>query len=181
MFDPTACPPIWREGRLLPYVQRSSQPEPARHYQPARSESAAVSAEPAQDCRVLIVEDDPDNLFYAECAVEDLGYQWASTALGSMALPLVMAYKPDIILLDVWLKETTGFDVLAQLRQHPQTWQIPAIAVTALSMPREIGQISRAGFADYLLKPFLIEGLSKVLATHLPQQAKTSPKNVADY
>ena len=178
MFDPTACPPVWSEGRLF-HAQRFLQPSPVQLSQSVVSPPATLETQ-AQASRVLIVDDDRDNLFYAECAVEDLGYQWASTALGSMVLPLAMAYQPDIILLDIWLKDITGFDVFRQLRQHSQTSQIPTIAVTALSMPREVAQISQAGFADYLLKPYLLDGLSKVLTVHLPQLAETASESTVD-
>lgn len=123
----------------------------------------------SQACRALIVEDDPDNRFYAECAVEDFGYQWVSTGIGEMAVPLALACRPDVILLDIWLQETTGFEVIRQLQQHSQTLHIPIIAVTALSMPRELNQISTAGFDGYLLKPYLPKDLSRILQAHLPQ------------
>lgn len=117
--------------------------------------------------RVLVVDDDPDNLFYAECAVESLGHQWVSTTLGNMTLALALAYQPDIIMLDIWLQDMPGIDVLAQLRRNRQTAKIPTIAVTALSMPQDIAEISAAGFSDYLLKPYLLEDLKKILTLQL--------------
>lgn len=117
--------------------------------------------------RVLVVDDDPDNLFYAECAVESLGYQWVSTSSGNMTLALALAYQPDIIMLDIWLQDLSGIEVLAQLRRSEQTAQIPTIAVTALCMPQDIEEISAAGFSGYLLKPYLIEDLKKILNLQL--------------
>ena len=150
----------WQHAGLVPI-------EPVFTPQASQVESGSPSS--LQDCRVLIVEDDADNRFYAECAVEDFGCQWASTGLGDMALPLAIAYRPNVILLDIWLKETTGFEVIRQLQQNCQTLHIPTIAVTALSMPRELNQISTAGFAGYLLKPYLLEDLSRALSAHLPR------------
>lgn len=121
----------------------------------------------ARSYRVLVVDDDPDNLFYAECAVESLGHQWVSTTLGNMTLALALAYQPDIIMLDIWLQDMPGIDVLAQLRRHPQTAKIPTIAVTALSMPKDIAEISAAGFSGYLLKPYWLEDLEKILTLQL--------------
>ena len=122
--------------------------------------------------RVLLVEDDEDNLFYAECAVEEFGCEFVSTTLGSMALPLALAYQPNIILLDIWLREMTGFEVLRHLQQHSQTMHIPAIAVTALSTRREANQIAVAGFAGYLVKPYMLEDLGELLALHQPSSAQ---------
>jgi len=147
------------------------QQEPSQHHGLIPTHRAPAPIRLTQNYRVLIVEDDADNLFYAECAVEDMGYQWASTALGKMALPLALAYNPDLILLDIRLKETTGFDVLRQLQQHVQTAHIPTIAVTALSAPRDMAQISKAGFTDCLLKPYLLEEIAQTLAAYLPQTA----------
>ena len=133
------------------------------------TQAKTVSQESTQTCRALIVEDDADNRFYAECAVEDSGCQWVSTGIGEMAVPLTLACKPDVILLDIWLQETTGFEVIRQLQQHSQILHIPIIAVTALSMPKELNQISAAGFDGYLLKPYSPEDLSQILQAHLPQ------------
>lgn len=199
IFDPSAFLLAWRKRRLfpltpankhtsshtsstdvsasaqktsvLPPTERFLQQEPSQHHGLIPTHRAPAPIRLAQNYRVLIVEDDADNLFYAECAVEDMGYQWASTALGNMALPLALAYNPDLILLDIRLKETTGFDVLRQLQQHVQTAHIPTIAVTALSAPRDMAQISKAGFTDCLLKPYLLEEIAQTLAAYLPQTA----------
>ena len=170
----------------LPPAKRFLQQEPVQHIdlclQEENSQAQISRAKTSwakkisQSCRVLIVEDDSDNLFYAECAVEEFGYQWASTRLGCMALPLALAYKPDIILLDIWLKEVTGFDVLRHLQQHSQTMHIPAIAVTALSTPRELKRIAEAGFANYLMKPYLLEDLGRLLALHQPTSMQPSER-----
>lgn len=170
----------------LPPTKNFLQQEPLQHIdlrlreessqaKVSRTEISRTESLP-QSCRVLIVEDDKDNLFYAECAVEEFGYQWASTRLGCMALPLALAYKPDVILLDIWLKEVTGFDVLRHLQQHSQTMHIPAIAVTALSTPREVKRITEAGFANYLIKPYLLEDLGRLLASHQPSSMPPSER-----
>ena len=178
-------PPV-RILPALPPAEHFLQREPVQHVDLCLPEEKSRIKAPQdkiswdeklpQPCRVLIVEDDSDNLFYAECAVEEFGCQWASTRLGCMALPLALAYKPDIILLDIWLKEVTGFEILRHLQQHSQTMHIPAIAVTALSTPREVNRITEAGFADYLLKPYLIEDLGRLLALHQPTSMQPSER-----
>lgn len=161
----------------LPPAERFLSQEPAPHLDlKPQNPDATPAKESSQLNRVLIVEDDKDNLFYAECAVEEFGYQWASTSSGHMTLPLALAYQPDIILLDIWLEETNGFDVLCHLRQHSQTAHIPTIAVTALSMPRELNQIAAAGFTGYLIKPYLLEELGRLLELHQPSSMQDSEK-----
>ena len=201
-FNPTAYPCVWKDdfrfhgarppgesSEALPSVRITPALPPAEKFLPQEptrsidrkptglgpSQSKTAEAAP-RPCRILIVEDDKDNLFYAECAVEEFGYRWASTSTGHMALPLALAYQPDIILLDVWLKETTGFDVIRHLKQHSQTAHIPTIAVTALSMPRELDRIVAAGFAAYLLKPYLLEELGHLLALHQPSSMQPSER-----
>ena len=46
-----------------------------------------------------------------------------------------------------------GFEVLGLLKQHPETADIPVIAVTARAMPHDIEAGKAAGFVDYLTKP----------------------------
>lgn len=195
-IQPTAYPSVWKDEfhfhcthaqkdssaasssirikPALPLAENFLSQEPEAHKE-------LKPVEPAEDWeganrpgRVLIVEDDEDNLFYAECAVEEFGYCWASTSLGNMVLPLALAYKPDIILLDIWLKHATGFEVIQQLQQHGQTLHIPTIAVTALSMPDSLKQISEAGFSSYLLKPYLLEDMGRMLAQYQPKTVRSA-------
>lgn len=116
---------------------------------------------------VLIVDDNDDNLLYAQYAVESLGYQAITTLSGHDAVAAALACSPDIILLDIWLGDISGVDVFYQIRQHEKLAQVPIIAVTALAQPVEKKKIMAVGFSGYLIKPYMVDELHTAICAHL--------------
>jgi len=70
---------------------------------------------------------------------------------------------PDVILLDVNLPGTDGFDILARVRQHPALREIPVIMLTAQTSRRDVLRGLAGGANGYITKPFDHEGLVKSL------------------
>ncbi|MEL7351341.1 MAG: response regulator [Cyanobacteria bacterium J06560_5] len=116
-------------------------------------------------CRVLIVDDDEDNLMVAQYAVESFGYQAIPISSGHDAVFAALTQAPDIILLDIVLDGLNGIDVLRHLRQNGI--RVPVIAVTALVHGHKVEEIMLAGFAEYVVKPYMIEDLYWVMARAL--------------
>lgn len=117
---------------------------------------------------ILIIDDNDDNLLFAHYAVEHLGYRATSIKSGQGAVAIAMTSFPDIILLDILLGNVNGIDVLRQLRQHESIAYVPIVAVTALARPSDHENIMAAGFSDYLLKPYMIDELERIISRHLP-------------
>ncbi len=81
------------------------------------------------------------------------------------ALRLARQHLYDAVLLDINLGSARdGVDVLGELRKVPGYARVPAVAVTAYSMPGDKGRFLAAGFDAYLGKPFTEEELYDVLA-----------------
>lgn len=116
---------------------------------------------------VLIIDDNDDSLLFAQYAVEHLGYRTTVLKSGHGAAATAMTCLPDIILLDILLEHISGIDVLRQLRKHEAIAQVPTIAVTALARPCDHTDIMASGFSDYLLKPYMIDDLRRMLNRHL--------------
>ncbi len=117
---------------------------------------------------VLIVDDDEDNLLFAHYAVEQFGYYVAAASSGSEAIAIAFSFCPDMILLDLMLDDISGLEVLQHLRQHKQFEAVPVIAVTALAHDRDRASALSAGFADYLIKPYMLDDLEAIIKRHLP-------------
>lgn len=104
--------------------------------------------------RVLIVDDNPQNLELLAAYMEELPEVVTDSALnGAEALAKVAQQQPDVILLDVMMPKMSGFEVCRQLKSNPQTRDIQIIMVTALN---EVGDHERAadcGVDDFLTKP----------------------------
>jgi two-component system, cell cycle response regulator DivK len=118
---------------------------------------------------ILAVDDDEDNLLLLSLAVKQLFNCSIIPAIGGkMALSLAHLDQPDLILLDIRLSDLDGLEVTRRLKQHPDTKEIPIIAVTAYAKAEDQKQIIATGCDDYLSKPYMLEDLQAVIQHHLP-------------
>ena len=106
-----------------------------------------------QKAKVLVVDDNLQNLELILAYLEDIDCQTLSAEGGQQALEIIENQMPDLVLLDVMMPKISGFEVCKKIKNNPKTQQIPVIMVTALN---EIGDIERAiasGTDDFLSKP----------------------------
>lgn len=146
--------------------------------------AAAEQAQPAPETAgaphlLLYIEDNPANLKLVQEIVRfrpDL--RLLSAPDGHFGLSLARSQHPEVILMDLNLPGMSGFEVLAELRRDPDTASIPAIALTANAMPRDVERGLAAGFDRYLTKPIDIdrfnEAIDGVLARR-PAQENLTP------
>lgn len=117
---------------------------------------------------VLIVEDEEDaaELFAEMMRVS--GFRVLKTIKSAPAISIMLAEKPDLVLLDIMMPEVSGLDILRQMRRDPALAGIPVIVVTAKSMPTDIKNSMEAGASTYLTKPVgfleLKEAVERTLA-----------------
>ncbi|WP_242024378.1 response regulator [Trichocoleus sp. FACHB-591] len=118
---------------------------------------------------ILVVDDDEDSLLLLSQILKVFGFACINTLQGQTVLNLAKRYQPDLILLDVVLRDISGVEVIQQLKQHPQTQAIPVIAVTALARVEDREQILQLGWDDYISKPYTLEGLEGLIYRTLNQ------------
>lgn len=82
--------------------------------------------------RVLIADDDRDSREILGRILSYLGLTVELAADGREALDAVKRQPPDVLLLDLMMPRVSGFEVLSQLRNHPETARIPVIIISAL-------------------------------------------------
>jgi CheY-like chemotaxis protein len=113
--------------------------------------------------RILVVEDQPFNQALISEVLELEGYAVDLVYDGEMMLqrlhaPLVTPESlPHLILMDIQLPGVDGFELIRQLKAHPQWQTVPVIAVTAMAMPGDRDRCLEAGADDYLSKPLDLE------------------------
>jgi CheY-like chemotaxis protein len=115
--------------------------------------------------RVLVVDDEPEVGAALRDLLLEIGYLVKNAARGAEALRLVDVFQPDVVLLDLQMPGMPGTEVLAQLRQrHPR---LPIIIVTANADAAVALSTLAQGAFDYVLKPFTLEGLERIVGAAL--------------
>jgi signal transduction histidine kinase len=108
---------------------------------------------PAEDCSVLIVDDDERILDVFTKILSRHGYRVFSTQHGRQALKLIDEIHPDVIVLDVFLPDIDGVEVCRIVKEAPLTWSVPVILITGLKERYRRLEGLNAGADDFLNKP----------------------------
>jgi DNA-binding response OmpR family regulator len=128
-----------------------------------------VSAEPAAQKAVLVVDDDRPIRALCRTALEDAGFLVREAADGDAALASVSSEPPDLILLDIMMPGISGWEVTSALLADRSTDQIPIVFITARSELRDRMRALELGAHDYLTKPFDPAVLAETVTTVLQQ------------
>ena len=126
-----------------------------------------VQRETAMSEKILVVEDNPQNMMVILMTLRQYGYNLLEAVDGEEALQVAERERPDLILIDIQLPKVDGFEVTRRLRQMPAFSSIPIVALTAHAMKGDEERIIGAGCDDYLAKPFSIYELRRVVAEML--------------
>lgn len=104
--------------------------------------------------KILIIDDNPDNVFLLQSRLEKEGFEIITAYDGEMGIQKAIQEKPDLILLDVLMPDISGYDVCKTLTIKEETKLIPIILLTALIDADNIREGLQAGAFDYIKKPF---------------------------
>ncbi|MEZ4392093.1 MAG: response regulator transcription factor [Polyangiales bacterium] len=103
---------------------------------------------------ILVIEDEPAMAMGLVDALSFEGYRAVSAGTGRQGVDLARAERPDLVLLDVMLPDTNGFEVCAQLRKWSRT--VPILMLSARGQDTDKIRGLDAGADDYVTKPFSI-------------------------
>ncbi len=117
--------------------------------------------------RILIVEDNPENMRLIEMTLRAKGYTLLKATDGEEALDMAMRERPDLIIMDMRLPKMNGLEVTRKLRETPAFSHTPIIAITAYAMKGDKERIIESGCDAYLPKPINTRELPKVIAKML--------------
>ena len=101
--------------------------------------------------RVLVVDDEPAIRRFLHTSLSGHGYQTFEAVDGQEALSVVMAHRPDLVVLDLGLPDMDGIEVTRRLREWTQ---VPIIIVTVQEQEAAKVAALDAGADDYVTKPF---------------------------
>jgi len=126
--------------------------------------------------RILIVDDQPKNLQVLAFVLKNEGWKTIVAISGKQALSIAKLNPPDLILLDISMPEIDGFEVCTQLKQNPETQNIPIIFLSARTETEDIVKGFDLGGVDYVTKPFNPTELIRRVKTHL--ELKNAKKQI---
>ena len=122
----------------------------------------------ANNLSILVVDDDDDTRTLVKTILTSNGFSVRDARDGTEALNTLKEFKPSLVVLDIMMPGLSGYDVVVQMKQKPETQNIPIIMLTAKADPDDV----LSGYKDYgveyyITKPFttrqLLAGVKLVL------------------
>jgi two-component system KDP operon response regulator KdpE len=104
---------------------------------------------------VLVVEDEPNIRKLVTVNLISRGYAVREAMNAPQALDRLQAETPDLMILDIKLPETSGWDLMAQIEADPNlTLDFPVLLMTASIVEAQVDRESFPNIVDVLIKPF---------------------------
>ena len=106
----------------------------------------------ARPTRVLVIEDDPDQLAFISAALAQPNWEIVEAANGRLALEKMQSSPPDVVVLDLMMPEMDGFEFMAAVQTNPDWRNIPVFVVTALDLSEQDRRRLNVGIEKILSK-----------------------------
>lgn len=103
--------------------------------------------------RILIVEDNPWNSQLVAEVLERSDFDVDVAMRGDVALEMIEANMPDMVLLDLMLPDINGIDIAREVRETHDDQTLPIVALTALGNVTMRQRCMEAGFNEVIIKP----------------------------
>jgi CheY-like chemotaxis protein len=125
--------------------------------------------------RVLVVDDEPDNLEVVAETLEFHGVSVKTAKDGLDGLSVMKEFKPNLILLDLSMPKMNGWEARTHIKADASTAHVPIIALTAHAMAGDAERALAAGFDGYMIKPVNILTLINDIRTTVVKQPAVQP------
>lgn len=118
--------------------------------------------------KILIVDDDPRNIFALKLTLKARGFQLESSTSAQEAIEMMKSHNDfSVVLMDMMMPEMDGYEAIKIIRNSEGVQDVPVIAVTAQAMPEDRQKCLDAGAQDYVSKPInvdvLLSSIEKIL------------------
>ncbi|MBF0619562.1 MAG: response regulator [Candidatus Omnitrophica bacterium] len=111
---------------------------------------------------ILLVEDEADVSAVFQSFLGRRGFTVSATASGVEALRLIPVLKPDLVLLDITLSDSSGIDILKTLRETDTATKV-IIITGQMFLSDKVAAIRELGIVDYLEKPIVLSRLEEIV------------------
>lgn len=104
--------------------------------------------------RILVIDDEESVVDIIRLTLEADGFEVKTALTGASGVALAKQDKPDLIFLDIMMPELNGLEVCAQLKEDPQTSDIPIVIISVKTLKEDIQRGLEVGASAYITKPF---------------------------
>ncbi|MGB5324767.1 MAG: phosphate regulon transcriptional regulator PhoB, partial [Pseudomonadales bacterium] len=133
-----------------------------------------------QPQKILVVDDEHSIREMIKMALELDGNHCLEAGSAAEAMPIIVNDRPDVIVLDWMMPETSGLELLRRLRRDEATREIPVIMLTAKTEEQSAVNGLDAGADDYISKPFRPRELLSRIKAILRRTDKTGESNLLE-
>jgi len=122
--------------------------------------------------KVLVVDDFATMRKIVRNILKQIGFEDISEAEdGNAALRVIKNEKVGLVVTDWNMPNMSGLDLLREIRQDPQTSNLPVLMVTAEGLKENVMEAVKAGVSNYVVKPFTAEVLQEKIETIFKKMA----------
>ncbi|HVL55576.1 MAG TPA: ATP-binding protein, partial [Burkholderiaceae bacterium] len=131
--------------------------------------AASAGAQPVREppalagLKVLLVDDEPDTLKLLELVLSRAGAQVAIADSAEAALQRLQQERPDVLVSDIAMPGTDGYELIRRLRQRGE--RVAAAALTAYARPQDRERALQSGYSAHIAKPVEPAELLAVIAS----------------
>ena len=128
--------------------------------------------------RILLMEDNPMNRMVVTTMLEKMGHTVTSAENGRIGIDLLKKERFDLVLLDLHMPVLDGYRTAAAIRSgnaDQRNRTIPLIALTAAATQEDLDRCTATGINDYLIKPFHLNDLQRIIDHYATQTPPPPP------
>jgi CheY-like chemotaxis protein len=121
--------------------------------------------------RILVVDDDIDAALTLGALIEDLGHDVSVVHQAAEALPRARAFRPALVIMDLAMPGTNGYDLAPLFRAAPELEGARLVALSGYDREEDRRRAEAAGFHRHWVKPLDPDTLGPLLEASLPPAA----------
>ena len=131
----------------------------------------------AAKIKILVVEDDPSTQMLYEKGLFNQIFDKKIVASGKEALHIYREWHPDVIALDIYLPEISGYHILKEIRETIGDKQTSIIMATSQSRSQDITACITLGIEGYIVKPFSLREIgAKIISYYEKKEPERAQK-----
>lgn len=115
--------------------------------------------QPANSKYVMIIDDEPSTVDLIKLFMKMIGFETDGALTGKLGMESIARRKPDVLILDLMLPDTDGYQICQALRARPETKDLPIVMLSARTGREDVRRGYAVGASKYLKKPVDLDRL----------------------